>query len=803
MRKITSILLFMPLVLLLSCATNAYDLYLGQEEFFAQDDLASMEETQNINKEFDTVYVTTRTQCLCKNYQFSLVNGKIWCKKANEDWQLFLTGIPYSKHKDFASPSCVISIACDADSLFALGSDRRIYHVFLYKATIEKPLVWYYDFGFPGGTSLRMNELVDYKRGWGVGVRRKDVLYHEDAFGNPHHWGTMGLETLYFLSPSGQEIRFTDSGLPPDFSRSILCPYSGAFVASNLCVSASTILVIDEAGDMFTRLIDFDTMGCDVIFFKYTYKYTPARYKGTQYRSNYSPWGLPSEEWRKQPCIALKGKARLTRHISILQDGTGNSARLLRVAGTNSEGNTGFYTKHIFDSVWNFQEAPLHFSESDFLHDIQTNASPLTTCYEGRLIIEGQEAKDIECNIPDWKMSSEGECTLSICDKSSGGKLDLTLYCVEMWTYLTRYNPGCDGTTKNFFATLKFNEDTLEAFPLLKPLFIGKNLEAFTCKIRATLDYIELTVPYKNKEAVLFFYAKDSTGTPLYTVEDLRSPILSASIELATSCHLILDKSHTYTASDIEYIKQVIKNNKDYQKLLQYQLVTAKKIKRSMARTRRAYTTVDIFTTLTLLNQLDFPKIKTITRFTGDILKVQSKEFLKSYTGYQWLYPQMINFLQRRIAHYEALLNNIATTGGTGKLPISVCNSFDEYLNFAGLPYSIYGKSPNFLSSSSLVRFTQIKEFCGYTLRTNTKDDSTLYLVELKDIDSAVEKWYLSGNELFSCTIMLYTIDKDVYDIVDKFSGKLSYDKKTLSITLDKKLNGSHTIFSSDNILQY
>ena len=53
-----------------------------------------------------------------------------------------------------------------------------------------------------------------------MGARRKDVLWHEDIFKNQHHYGTMGLETIYFLTEKGNEIRFTDSGLPADLSKS-------------------------------------------------------------------------------------------------------------------------------------------------------------------------------------------------------------------------------------------------------------------------------------------------------------------------------------------------------------------------------------------------------------------------------------------------------------------------------------------------------------------------------------------------------------------------------------------------------
>ena len=77
-----------------------------------------------------------------------------------------------------------------------------------------------------------------------MGCRRKDVLYHTDIYGNEHHYGTMGLETIYFLTEDGLHIRFTDSGLPADFSRQIQVPLNGRFISESLSASADTIFLI-------------------------------------------------------------------------------------------------------------------------------------------------------------------------------------------------------------------------------------------------------------------------------------------------------------------------------------------------------------------------------------------------------------------------------------------------------------------------------------------------------------------------------------------------------------------------------
>jgi hypothetical protein len=64
----------------------------------------------------------------------------------------------------------------------------------------------------------------------------------------------MEIVTTYALLEDGQEICYADPGLPSDFSRSYIGPERGAFKAVSLSASASTMFVINEAGEMWTYL---------------------------------------------------------------------------------------------------------------------------------------------------------------------------------------------------------------------------------------------------------------------------------------------------------------------------------------------------------------------------------------------------------------------------------------------------------------------------------------------------------------------------------------------------------------------
>ena len=236
------------------------------------------EATENINGILpDTVYIKTPTQTFNKNYQFCLVDGIIYYKgRFSEiepnDWKILdECGLPYSKRNIYPTPERIVSIAGDVDSLLAMDDAGKIYEYYFERTTIRRHVTWYNNMGFPSKGQITLNATTGNARAWTVGTRRSEVLYYTDIFGNHHHYGSMGIETYYILNDAGDSIRFTDSGLPADLSRTMLLPERGKFIARNISASGSTLMVINDAGEIYTRLIDYDTMGCDPMFFKYSY----------------------------------------------------------------------------------------------------------------------------------------------------------------------------------------------------------------------------------------------------------------------------------------------------------------------------------------------------------------------------------------------------------------------------------------------------------------------------------------------------------------------------------------------------
>ena len=724
----------------------------------------------------ETVHVSTLTQAFCKGYSFSLHDGRIWMKQDGEhEWALFLdTGLPHrtgsrrlSGNEWFDPPNTVQEICADADCIYVYDDNGQIYRCYLDDTTADPAFTWFNNFGFPKKQIFKLNALVAGKRGWGMGVRRKDILWYEDIFGNQHHFGTMGLETLYYLTADGREIRFTDSGLPADFSRTILGPERGSFIARNISVSGDTLFLINDYGEMYTRLIDFDTMGSDPIFFTYSYKKTEQKYTGRDYLSNYTPWGLPNEDWYRQPQIPLTGQARLTRYICIFQNGQGNFARGLRVAGLSPDGKTGFYYKQLMDSSWQFKETPLELAEQDFLQSDGADAvraSKNEHSFSGYLLKNGSIVKDIRCSIPDAVLTSEGSCTLTITDGQES--FSTLLYTLELWNSQIRYKPAFDGSTTAYFVTPSFSgqagfvagtdsETGSEFSALIHDMLDGTNLELYAFSAEATSSYFQLNINRQSNNYTLFMTKDNSDLMPgMYKSKLLyEQPLLQD----YAGTDLLLEPGRFYTDNDTELIKHVIEVNRQYISALQDEMKMYDEFYKNARNFKWGFKTVDVLTRVTFLNKINFPKIKNVTTHLGTILATNASN-LSSMTEYRTLtYPYLIRLIQRRIQSYEMLLAELKIKD-SAQVDERLRNTYPDYLSDQGLKELYTGTSgaKGSRTSAELSMLTQTPVFPGYLL---VLDDSCHIFIELPDClppltDTPAEKqelrtayYLLSGDE--------------------------------------------------------
>ncbi len=751
--------------------------------------LFAADESANVNGSFpDQVYIKTLTQTFCRDYQFCLVDGRIYCKLMPDarsktpgldesQWRLLGgTGLPAPKRRGgFPVPERIVEISADADSLLAFDSEGGMYQLFTTSHSPGRPFEWIWDFGFPERTHLVQSQLVKNKRAWATAARRQDVLWHEDIYGNPHHYGTMGIETIYFLTEDGQHIRFTDSGLPADFSRSLQGPERGTFIAENLSASASTMFVINRAGTMYTRLADFDTIGCDPMFFKYTYERLPQKYDGTQYLSNYSPWALPSEPWLRQPDIPLEGQARLTRHITILQNGQGNAARELRVAGTNAQGQTGYYSKAIFDSRpedWAFVAVPLNLAEETFLpvtadgvpQEVLENLSGPSQDlqFSGSVWQEGRRIPEVKCSISDFIMS-EGACTLELTYKDE--TKSITLHPVEMWSFMFRNDPGFDGTQKNFFITFEYPASALESKhpefqSVLQKLFGGKNKVLFSSQASVTKDLFYLSVDYKAPTTARRpLSARGDSGVPVVAAprprrddfvfvltgtspfrqqDAVRLPTTlsynSPAIAPFSSERLRLEPGSIITQENRMVLDRALMENRAYRKMLVQELELFKEYASKAATSRWGYSLVDLLTTVTLLNQIDFPKIKTATSYSDQIIRQNERTYKAQLKSRTWTYSHLQELLDLRIHTYKALQKVLDNGAESVQVPRRLHDTHLQYLEEARLPGMVRGVSSlTEDGEATACLLGDVPLFPGLCLVLEDGGETHFVLVELED----------------------------------------------------------------------
>ena len=726
---LTATALFLSALFLSSCALTK-PFYLGADivpRTAAPQLTEELRQKENVNGDFPAaVYIKTRTQTFNSYHYYILREGKIWYKsidpsKEPQDWTLFAkTGIPHNAWRaGFSKTSAVAEIAADADELVALSYEGGFYRYCIDPSIARKNAVWHDRQGWPQAEQLFLDARTAKNLSWALGKRNKHVLYYEDPFGNQHHNGTMEIATTYMLLEDGQEICYADTGLPADFSRNFLGPERGAFKAVSLSASASTMFVINAQGKMYTRLADFDAAGCDPMFFKYTYIPYKSELPGTDYFSNLTEWALPAEDWRGQPAIQLAGKAAITRCITILQNGQGNAARELRVAGLNESGETGFWSKGIFDSAWHFVRTELYFDADSILQSANPadkNSSrergvTLDAPYSGFRWQGGTKEADAAYAIPNFNML-EGDCELRITRR--GETCVLKLHPVEMWTYLKReYLPGRTGSPKLFWATLEIPHG---AFDGLSESFIAWLTENYLQHDRALFAYtLAASTRYlllrNNADENAVVFLTDGTlsddlaeFSPVWYVENFLEAARYYSPELVAGKN---------DAPTIEELRQKIALNKMFHAELKRQNRQSNWAQLTAFEFNASYIPAHYIALITPLRFIDVPKIRTITGF-GDKVVLANSAYISAVSAARiWVNEKIIALLETRIRCYEDLLKTALRAQKNNAepqpLPAWYAENISAYWDIAGLPRAIHGEffspSPFEKPVSAVLRF--------------------------------------------------------------------------------------------------
>lgn len=289
----------------------------------------------------ERIHLKSPTRSFTSTHQLALEDGRLWWKAEGEKaWSLVPPdGLPIGRGRleslkelidlpgvsdPFVRPKRLTSLTADGENVIVVSDEGLVFYAKL--PALDWTHVW-------GPAGFKKPLKIDFvHRGLAISHRKQA---YEDIDGNPHPV-TAGVTTFYALSGDGRTISYADPWLPPQFNHRICLPRKNQFIAASISASASTIFVVDAAGNSFTRLADFDTMGLNPGL-----PYSWEREKRSGVKSVVRT--LPSEDWKEQP--PLPGTA--TTRITVLQTGEGNAARELRV-----ETDGGYFKKAINAAKW-------------------------------------------------------------------------------------------------------------------------------------------------------------------------------------------------------------------------------------------------------------------------------------------------------------------------------------------------------------------------------------------------------------------------------------------------------------------
>lgn len=392
------------------------------------------------------VWLKNLRQGMSYESYYALKDGKIWVKPNESttgvkgEWKLFEgTGAPFGKEAaSFKPDDGIAAFSTDGTMIVAVAKNGRLY---FWQPTLEKNTVWADEIGDPFADALYLppNKTWSFafsilRAPWKRLAPMHDVVsYWEDIDGNKTQFGLTA--TIYVVDPTGQKIFFTDTGLPATFNRAFTSPDRGRFIIENMSTAASTILVVNETGKMYTKMMDAEIEGGGPALM-----FTYARGKRTQGDEAVpimdAMRSLPLPDWREQEPIAqvrddLTGRAAITRNITIIQTGEGNAARELRVQGRNRDGQYGYYYKKIFEPSWRFKVTGEPFDAETAVNRYLQEAprgAKLDKTYAG--VLRQAESPPLQIELMDfYTFSSPATLRAHV----NGKHFDMQFHTVDQW----------------------------------------------------------------------------------------------------------------------------------------------------------------------------------------------------------------------------------------------------------------------------------------------------------------------------------------------------------------------------------
>ncbi len=299
-----------------------------------------------------SIELRTQTTQFNQFWDFALVDGALLTRPRAS------SGTNTEPWRYAPLPECLrgvlVGISVDDDELIAVDGAGWIYTM---DNVAHAPLLWNWTsaFGAPLWFGAGQRVAGPAPSTWALSVSSPwDNQTYVDADGRIHHVGLGKMTMVPSLTGDGSRITYADPWLPNDDSYEIGGPLGGRFRSVALSSAGSTTFVTNQYGDMYTRNFDFDAVGSDSVFFRYSWdgqdgKPTAPGLFAEYLNRDYAAIRLPAQEWVRQPKIP----GEITSAISVHSTGVGPGARELRVAGRR-DGATGFWHKDLNAPAWEF-----------------------------------------------------------------------------------------------------------------------------------------------------------------------------------------------------------------------------------------------------------------------------------------------------------------------------------------------------------------------------------------------------------------------------------------------------------------
>ena len=200
---------------------------------------------------------------------------------------------------------------------------------------------------------------------------------------------------------------------------------------------------------------------------------------------------------------------------------------------------------------------------------------------------------------------------------------------------------------------------------------------------------------------------------------------------------------------------------------------------------------------VTLLNQIDFPKIKTVSMYSGDLFTANAENYSSSYEYMTLVYPHVIKLVRQRAEKYSEILEELEKKG-TASRPEQYRDSYSQYFDSLKVEKSYSGLSVQDEKNGVLLRLSQIPLYPGFVLYTQKENGETdqYVILELEDFEKKAAEALKKGEKGFECGVKFLITAKNERSLdryfgirkLEKKDGKFIFDGKNVKIKAGRKV---------------